>query len=58
MHTEQRLTASFEIDERQAPMPEGDAVGKVKTLAVRPAMSHDIAHRPQTGFRFPRPRTA
>ena len=43
------LAAVLEVDERQAPMPQRHAVGKVLALAVGAAVRHDVAHGLQRG---------
>ena len=43
------LVAALEVDEREPPVPERDAVVYVLPLAVRAAMRHDVAHGLQDG---------
>ena len=43
------LVAALEVDERQAAVPERDAVVEVLPLAVGPAVRHDVAHGLQRG---------
>src|SRR6266566_5174536 len=53
-----RLLASDEIDDRQAPHAEAHAVADYIAFRVRPAMDHAIAHRAQQLMRAVRRRRA